>query len=347
MDEQRWDVVVVGGGAAGLSGALALARARRDVLVVDAGEPRNGPSDGVHNLLGHDGRPPGEVLAAGRAEVEGYGGRVVRDTAVAARTDACGGFLVELASGAVLRARRLLVTTGVVDELPDVPGLAQRWGRDVLHCPYCHGWEVRDRAVGVLGTGPLAVHQALMWRQWTADVTLLQHDAPAPDPVQAEELAARGVRVVAGAVTGLQVQDDVLTGAVLADGAVVPLEALVVTSRPVAREPLLRGLGLEPEDVVMAGHVVGTRFATTGPAGTTRVPGLSLAGNVAEPMAQVAAAAAAGLMAGAALNADLGLEDTALAVASLRGIAAQRQPFSADEEREVCERVLGDRRHGV
>jgi thioredoxin reductase len=139
-----YDVIVIGGGAAGLAGATALLRSRRSVLVVDGGEPRNAPADGVHNFLTRDGTPPSELLAAGRAEVLGYGGEVVHGSVVAVDP----GFRVRLDDGRTLSARRLLVATGLADELPDVPGLAQRWGRDVLHCPYCHGWEVRDRAVG-------------------------------------------------------------------------------------------------------------------------------------------------------------------------------------------------------
>jgi hypothetical protein len=136
-----------------------LARARRSVLVVDAGAPRNAPATGVHGLLGHDGIRPAELLERGRAEVRGYGGQVVAGEVTTAARDA-EGLTVTLADGRSVRGRRLLVTTGLADELPDIPGLRARWGRDVLHCPYCHGWEVRDQAIGVLATGPRAVHQA-------------------------------------------------------------------------------------------------------------------------------------------------------------------------------------------
>lgn len=145
----RYDVVV-GGGAAGLSGALALARARRRVLVVDAGTPRDAPAAHVHNVLGHDGTPPARLLAAGRREVEGYGGEVV-DGHVTALHGPVGDYGVDLADGSCVRARRLLLATGLTDELPAVPGMTASWGSSVLHCPYCHGWEVRDRAVAVLG----------------------------------------------------------------------------------------------------------------------------------------------------------------------------------------------------
>src|SRR3954466_124457 len=154
----RYDVVVVGGGAAGLSGARALARAGRSVLVIDAGEPRNAPASHVHNYLGREGTPPAELYAIGRAEVAGYGGEVVDGRGTGARRGG-DGFVVTLDDGEV-RTRRLLVTTGLVDELPDVPGVAEQWGRGVLHCPFCHGAEVRDRRGGILRIHPLALHQA-------------------------------------------------------------------------------------------------------------------------------------------------------------------------------------------
>src|SRR6266540_4189552 len=229
MVDEAYDVVVVGGGAAGLSGALALARARRSVLVVDAGQPRNAPAGHVHNYLAREGAPPAELVAAGRDEVTRYGGHVVAGRVETATREG-DGFLVRLERGEGVRARRLLVTTGLVDELPDVPGVAERWGRDVLHCPYCHGWEVRDRRIGVLATGPTALHQAQLWRQWSPHVLLLLHTAAAPDTEDAEQLAARGISVVDGPVAGLVVAGDTLSGVRLASGEVVALDAVVVAA---------------------------------------------------------------------------------------------------------------------
>ena len=320
MDE-RYDVVVVGGGAAGLSGALALARARRRVLVVDAGEPRNAPAGHVHNYLAREGIPPAELLAAGRAEVTGYGGTVIAGRVTAIERCPDGGFRVTLEDGRRTDARRLLVTTGLVDELPDVPGVAERWGRDVLHCPYCHGWEARDRAVGVLATGPLAVHQASLWRQLSDDVTLFRHTGPAPTDDELEQLAARGVRVVDGAVAGLVVEGDRLTGVRLASGEVLPRDVVVVTPTFTARSALLTALGLETAEQAMNGAVVGT-FVPADPMGATAAPGVWVAGNVAALQAQVISSAAAGLTAGAAINVDLVAEDTRAAVAAARELAA-------------------------
>jgi thioredoxin reductase len=306
-----YDVVVIGGGAAGLSGALALTRARRSVLVVDAGAPRNAPAGHVHNYLGREGTPPAELLAIGRSEVRGYGGEIVADTVTGLRASDGGGFEVRL-TGAVVGARRLLVATGLVDELPPVPGLAERWGTTVLHCPYCHGWEVRDQAIGILGTGPLAVHGALLWRQWSADVTLFQHTAAAPTAAERAQLDALGVPVVTEAVVAVEGGADVR----LADGRLLPRQALVVAPTFTARTDLLAPLGLTPVPMELAGTVLGMHLAV-GPTGQTEVPGVYAAGNVADPRAQVIGSAAAGLMAGGAINADLIEEDTRRAVAGL------------------------------
>jgi thioredoxin reductase len=166
MERQIYDVVVVGGGAAGLSAALVLGRARRRVAVVDAGAPRNAPAAHMQGFLSRDGMAPADLLAAGRAEVTGYGVELVEDQVVGIEA----GFFVRLTRGQVLRARRILVATGVRDELPEIPGVRQRWGRDLLHCPYCHGWEVRDQPIGVLGTHPGSVQHAQLVRQWSDDV---------------------------------------------------------------------------------------------------------------------------------------------------------------------------------
>src|SRR3712207_5805934 len=186
----EYDVVIIGGGAAGLSAALVLARARRRVAVADAGAPRNAPAAHMHGFLSRDGMPPRDLLAAGRAEVTRYGG-VLIDDAVA---DVDPGFRVQLAGGGTVTARRILVATGLRDVLPDVPGVRERWARDVLHCPYCHGYEVRDQPLGVLGGTPEAVQHAHLVRQWSADVVLFTH-ADALAAHHRQQLAARGIVV--------------------------------------------------------------------------------------------------------------------------------------------------------
>jgi thioredoxin reductase len=311
-----YEVVVVGGGAAGLNGALMLARSRRSVVVVDAGAPRNRPAAGVHGLLGHDGIPPGELIERGRAEVRRYGGHVVTGAVTTAARDG-DRFVVALGDGRSTRARRLLVASGLVDELPDVPGVRERWGRDVVHCPYCHGWEVRDRAVGVLSSGPMSVHQALLFRQLSPDVVCLSHEAP-PDDEQAEQLAARGIRVVDGEVASLEVVEDRLTGVRFRDGTVIERDALVIAPRMVARAGFLADLGLRATE-----HPSGLgEHLPADPTGRTDVPGVWAAGNVTDLSAQVGASAAAGAFAAAQINADLVAEETRAAVESWRSVAS-------------------------
>jgi thioredoxin reductase len=327
-----YDVVVIGGGAAGLSGAVALGRSRRSVLVIDEGRPRNTPAGHVHNHLTRDGTPPAQLYTAGRDEVARYGGefRSARVEAVVRRDDH---FLVTASDGDPVRARRLLVATGLVDELPDVPGLARRWGRDVLHCPYCHGFEVRDRRVGILSAGPLGVHQAQLWRQWTPNVLLLLHDgAPEPTAEEAEQLAARAVPVVPGPVTAIVVEDDRLRGVRLADGTVVELDALVVGARMRARADVLDQLGLKPVEVDLDGYVIGSHLPVD-QSGATGVPGVWAAGNVADIRAQVVSSAAAGLTAAVAINLDLIAEDTAAAVTDFRDRLATLFERDAWEQR--------------
>jgi thioredoxin reductase len=307
---QNYDVVVVGGGAAGLAGAVALARSRRSVLVVDAGEPRNAPASAVHNFLTRDGTPPGQLYAAGREEVARYGGHVETGRVTALSRDG-DGFAVQIGDRTVT-ARRLLVATGLRDELPDVPGLAERWGIDVLHCPYCHGWEVRDQRIGILATGPGAFHQALLFRQLSQHVTVLGHTAPELAGEQREQLRALGIALVEGKVSRVETSGSGLTGVTLADGTCVPLDALVVAPRMTARAGLLAPLGLVPVEVSVDGHVIGTQIQAD-PSGATSVPGVWVAGNLAAIQAQVITAAAAGLTAGAAINADLAAEDAARA----------------------------------
>ncbi|GAA4692995.1 NAD(P)/FAD-dependent oxidoreductase [Pseudonocardia yuanmonensis] len=334
--ESGYDVVVIGGGAAGLNGALMLARARRSVVVIDGGEPRNAPASGVHGLLGREGMPPGELLERGRAEVRGYGGGIVPGevTDVTREGD---GFRVVLGDGRVTRARRLLVTTGLVDELPDVRGLRERWGRDVVHCPYCHGWEIRDQAIGVLASGPMSLHQVQLFRQWSTDVVFFTHTSAPPAGEAAEQLAARGVTVVEGAVESLVVVDDRLVGLRLADGRTVAREAVAVASRMVARAGFLGSLGLRTVE-----HPSGAgEHLRTDATGRTDVPGVWAAGNVTDPSAQVGAAAAGGAWAAAQINADLIGDETR------RAVAAFRDPFCAASEQRVAALVAGDRRHGL
>ncbi|MCF3130871.1 NAD(P)/FAD-dependent oxidoreductase [Streptomyces olivochromogenes] len=295
----HYEVVVVGGGAAGLSAALVLGRARRRTLVVDAGEPRNAPAAHMQGYLSRDGMAPAEFLAVGREEIARYGVELVRDRVVDVSKD--GEFAVVLAGGRTVRARQLVVATGLKDELPVVAGLAERFGRDVLHCPYCHGWEVRDRAFGVLASTPMSVHQALMVTQWSKDVTLFLHEVAEAELGEDDRrrLAAAGVVVVPGAVAEVVSSDDRLTGVRLADGTVHEREVLFVAPRAVPRTGLLAALGAEMRETPFGTYpVIDER-------GLTTVPGLWAAGNASGFAEQVVNAASRGYRAGAAINGEL------------------------------------------
>lgn len=308
------DVLVIGGGPAGLSGALMLARSRRSVAVIDSGSPRNAPAPAIHGLLGYDGTPPAEYLRRGRADVRRYGGVVLAGEVSDVRRDDTG-FAITLADGRATHARRLLLATGLTDELPAVEGLAARWGRDLVHCPYCHGWEVRDRAIAVLATGPMAFHSALLWRQLSDRIVLLRNGIDLPAD-QLDQLRARGVRIVDGAVRSVVTADDAIRGVTLDDGRVVPCEVIAAGTHLIARGAgLFTALGL-----TLAEHPSGMgTHVPTDPIGRTDVPGVWAAGNVTDLSAQVGAAAAAGAMAGAQLNAELAMAETQLAA---RGAAA-------------------------
>jgi thioredoxin reductase len=305
------DVLVVGGGAAGLSGAIMLARSRRRVEVIDAGDPRNAPATGVHGLLGHDGVNPLALLERGRAELQRFGGSVTGSSVVSARKTGAG-FDVELADGSTRTARRLLIATGLRDELPQISGLRARWGRDVIHCPYCHGWEVRDQSIGVIATGPFAAHQALLFRQLSSDVLVI---APKPDSVSDDDrrrLAARGVDVVVGEPREIVAVDDRMKGLALGDGSLIERDVLVVGAPMRARLDGLDGLGLDVEESA-GGFVTVLRVDELG---RTSVEGVRAAGNVADASAQVGTAAAAGAMAGVQLNAELIEVDIELSLSS-------------------------------
>lgn len=299
-----YDALIIGGGAAGLSAALVLLRARRRVAVIDAGHPRNAPASHMHGFLSREGMPPADFLAAGRAEVIAYGGAIIHDTIVALTP----GFVADLSDGTSVRGRRVLVTTGLRDRIPLLPGLSERWGRDVLHCPYCHGYEMRDQPLGVLGGDADAIAHAILIRQWSDDVILFVGDTALGDE-QRELLDARGVRIQPGEVRGLVIDDDVLTAIELDDGQRIPRRALFVRPVFVANDALLRALGCGVDE---AGWIVQRA------GGATTVPGVYVAGNAADPRAQIITAAGQGSATAIAINADLVADDLQAALSRAR-----------------------------
>ena len=313
----HYDVVVAGGGPAGLSAALVLGRARRRVLVVDAGRPRNACSASLHGFLSRDGIDPAELLALGRSEVERYGVQLARDEVVDATTeeapDGIPGpwFRVVLAGGGPVVARRVVVAAGITDVVPEIDGLLDRWGRDVLHCPYCHGHEVGGQSLGVVaGSAEGAVHQALLLRQLSDDVTVVLHDVDPAELAGRERalLAARGVAVVPGRVEGVEERDDRLRGVRLADGSVLPCDAVFVSPRFVLDQGPWTALAPRT-----ARNDLGT-FLDTDPEGRTSVPGLWAVGNVADLSAQVLGAAELGSRAAIGINGELVLADAEAAL---------------------------------
>ncbi len=303
-----YDVAVIGGGAAGLTAALVLTRARRSVAVIDAGRPRNAPAAHLQGFLSRDGLPPTDLLVIGEGEVAAYGGHLARGTVTSITQADDARFEVHVGAQDVLVARRILVTTGLRDVVPDIPGVSERWGRDLLHCPYCHGYEVRDQRLGVLGGTPHAVQHALLVRQWSDDVVYFNHTGMLT-PHEREQLVARAIGVVEGQVTRLVIEDDALRGVEIAGGYVVRRDAVFVRPAFVPNADLLTELGCATHD---------NGWVVADPTGRTSVPAVWVAGNAANPRAQVITAAGEGSAAAIAINNDLVEEDVQRAVHDFR-----------------------------
>lgn len=304
--ERHCDVAVVGGSAAGLAAALQLGRQLRSVIVVDAGEPRNAPAAHMHGYLGREGTPPSQLITVGREEVRSYGGEVLDGRAVEVTRMDDGRFRVVLVGGHTILARRVLAATGLVDELPDIDGLAEHWGGDVIHCPFCHGFEVRDRRIVQLVTHPMGLHPTALFRQLSPELTVIVHDGVDVDRSQLQILRAAGVDIVDGRVERVVTGDDGHVAAVeLAGGRRIAADAVVVSPRfRVRAEPFVPlGLHTSPHPTGL-GDVVETDAT-----GATAVPGLYAAGNVTDPSQQVLHAAANGSRVGAMISFDLADDD--------------------------------------
>jgi len=299
------DCIVVGAGAAGLSAALVLGRARRQTLVIDAGEQSNRVAHGIGGLLGNDTRAPADFYAAGRAELAAYPTVQLRHGEVLGGERNSAGFVLELGDGSRATARRVLLATGMNYRFPAVPGIAERWGRSVFHCPFCHGWEVRGEMLAVLDRGATGVHRAILLRAWSDDVTLLA-DGPAElDADQTAQLAAAGVRVDERRVASLHGSGDTLTAVAFADGSERRLGGLLVPVTLHQRTTLSTQLGaaVAPAGPLSVETVeVDRMFATS-------VPGLYAAGDLALQMPSVPNAIAAGATAAAMLVHGLMVEE--------------------------------------
>lgn len=299
----QWDVIVVGGGSAGLSAALMLGRARRRVLVLDGGAPRNAVAAHMHGVLGHDGLPPLELVAKGRAELARYG--VERKAALATDARLEAGGVVVTADGEEFRARRLVVATGLSDDLPDVPGIDEHWGTGVVVCPYCDGWEHRDQRIAVLATSPGSVSYVQLLRQWSGDVVFLTGDVPEPEVADLAGLQARGIQIERRGIHSIVADGDRLRGIELADGEVLEVDVIFTHTKVTPNDALLRALGADVND---------DGWAVVDTSGRTSVPSVWAIGNLVNSSANVPVSIAAGSMAGGAINMDLVAEDIALAI---------------------------------
>ncbi|MCP9487301.1 MAG: NAD(P)/FAD-dependent oxidoreductase [Gaiellaceae bacterium MAG52_C11] len=311
--DKLWDCIVVGAGAAGLSAALVLGRARQRTLVVDAGGQSNSSADGIGGLLGQDGRPPAAFYAAGREELAAYPTVERRSGDVVGGERHEAGFVLELADGSHETARRVLLATGMEYRFPALPGIAERWGRSVFHCPFCHGWEVRDQQLGVLDRAAAGARRALLLRVWSDDVTLFA-DGPAElDAEDAERLRAAGVTVDERRVAELRGQGSARTAVAFADGGEHPCAGLLVPVTLHQRSALAEQLGAaasDPGPVAIDAIEVDPMFHTS-------VPGLSAAGDVSsQQLPSVANAVAAGSSAAAMIVQDLISEAQGLTAAS-------------------------------
>ncbi len=291
VSEVLWDTVIIGGGAAGLSAGVVLARARFATLVVDGGAPRNGPADHMHGYLTRDGMAPREFVATGQDEFTRFGGTLVRASVIDARRASDGTFELRLDDNRALRARSVLVATGLTDELPAIPGLSERWASEVHHCPHCHGYEVRGRAIAVIGSTMAAVstHLAALMRRYSSSVTFCVNGAEV-DTAQRQRLTAYGVRLIDARVTRVATSAGTAGGDPVAieldNGETVACEAVFVAPRPVPHDTILTTLG--------AGRDPVSGLVAVDSHGATNVPGVWAAGNVVNPRAQVVAAAGAG-----------------------------------------------------
>lgn len=305
MTNSEFDVAIVGGSAAGLSAALVLGRSRRNVVVIDAGSPRNSPATHMHGFLSRDGFPPAALLEIGRQEVSRYGVTLMSGTVTEIGGSASDGFTLTMGTDSTVNARRVILATGVTDEYPTLPGFREAWGRHLLHCPYCHGYEVRDEPLAVYGGMPGAVAQALLVRQLSADVCFLP-DGTEISPADEAKLHARGIRIRDGRVAGLELSGDEFTGVRMSDGDVIDVAAVFIKPATRPNTGLLASLGsiLDADGSAQSdGH------------GHTDVAGVWVVGNLVDPRAQVITAAGQANATAMDVNADLVSADVSLALA--------------------------------
>ncbi|PCK87470.1 thioredoxin reductase [Rhizobium sophoriradicis] len=286
-----YEVIVIGGNFAGLSAAMQLARARRRVLLVDAGMPRNRFSQAAHGFLGQDGRAPAAIMEEGKKQLSLYPNITLRDGRVVHAQKQDDQFITGIEGGGEERADRLILATGVSDTLPEIAGLGDRWGRSVLHCPYCHGYEVSGGELGVLANHPHSAHSAMMIPDWGA-TTFFTQARFEPDEEQLAKLRARGVRIERSPIVELLGDSPKLEAVRLADGRIAPLDAIFVAPKTGMASPIAEQLGCAFDDGVL-GPVIRTAENKE-----TSITGVFAAGDAASSMHSGTLASAAGVLAG-------------------------------------------------
>jgi thioredoxin reductase len=308
-----YDVVVVGAGVAGLSAALMLGRARRRALVLAGGAPRNAPASHAHGFLSRDGIPPPELLRLARADLAAYPSVAVKTGEVARAAAAPRGFRLTSMDGQAIEARKLVLATGVTDILPEIPGLPDLWGRGVYHCPYCHGWEVRDRPWGILGDAPLAFERVALFRGWASDLVVLANGPSSLAAPEKERLVALGASLDERRIASIGRKGEDEVNVTFEDGPSLALGGVFLAPRQVQRSPLAEALGCEMDKFAPTASCYVRADAVTG---ETTVPGVYAAGDMIGPMQSLVFAAASGARAAAMLNHALALEDAEALLAS-------------------------------
>lgn len=286
-----YDAIIIGGSFAGQSAAMQLARARQNVLVVDAGLPRNRFADASHGFLGQDGKAPHAIIREAGRQLMAYPTAAIVQGEVREAAGARDDFVLTLATGERLHTRRLVLATGVVDELPAIPGLSERWGATVLHCPYCHGYEVRDRQLGVIANHPMSPHQGAMIPDW-GPTTYFTQGLFEPDEAQSQQLAARGVTVEHSPVVEVLGDAPEIEAVRLADGRTIPIAALFTAPQTRMASPVAEQLG------VVFGEGPSGPFIVVDDWGLTSVEGVYAAGDAARTMHNATLASASGVLAG-------------------------------------------------
>lgn len=300
------DVAVIGGSAAGLAAALQLSRQGRSIIVVDGYRPRNAPASAMHSYLGHEGRSPSDFLTIARTEVRSYGAEILEGTAVDVARDS-DGFRVSLSGGHVIIARRVIAATGVADELPAIPGLAEHWGASVIHCPFCHGYESRGRRIVALLTSPAGLHALPLLRQLTERLTIVVDASVLGGEELLSDFRTVGVQViVSSAERILNDEEGKLRGLLLSDGREISADTIFVGPRLHAQVAPFKRLGLATSEHPSG---IGSYIEADAVTGSTAVPGLYATGTLTAPALQVLPAAASGAQVGAMVSMDLAKED--------------------------------------